>query len=200
MNEELDCPREDIAFLRSLVGDGTGTKRDAAMLLAVGLVFGSLNFIYWLIFAGRVDWPVSTKNWLWVAGLAVFAASLVAVHRTPRPRSAAGRAAGTALAGVGLALMVAELAFFVGGKALHVPLLALWSLPVVLFTLYGAAWSVAFVVKRRIWFGIVAVGCYVTAVVCGFAMSSSTEWLASSLGLFALVAAPGAVMLLEAHE
>ena len=125
MNDELEGPRENIAFLQSLVGDGTGTKRDAALLLAVGLIFGSLDFLYWLMFAGRVDWPDATRNWLAVLAVAAFAAALGGVLRTPRPKSPAGRAAGTALAGVGLALLAAELAFFAAGRTIHLPQLAL---------------------------------------------------------------------------
>ncbi len=200
MNKDCDGAKDDIAFLRSLVGDGAGAKRDAAMLLIVGLIFGSLDFVYWLIFAGIVDWPAAIGNWLWVGAVAVFAAALILVLRIPRPTSAAGRAAGTALAGVGLALIVAELAFFAGGEALHLPLLALWTLPVALFTLYGAAWSVAFVVKRRSRFAVIAGGCYVAAFFGGLTMGSPTEWLTLSFGLFALVAAPGVVMLREAYE
>ena len=69
-----------------------------------------------------------------------------------------------------------------------------------LFTLYGAAWSVVFVVHRRAWYGAIAAACYVMAFLCGLVMSSPTEWLVLSLGTFALVAAPGAVMWREAHE
>jgi hypothetical protein len=200
MSKELDGVKDDIAFLRSLADDGVGMKRDAAMLVAVGLIFGSLDFVYWLIFAGIVDVSATVKNWLWVGAVAVFIATLIVVLRKPRPASAAGRAAGAALTGVGLALAASELALFAGGRALHLPLLALWTFPIVLFTLYGAAWSVAFVVKRRVWFAIIAGGCYIAAFVCGLTMSSPSEWLALSTGLFALVAAPGAVMLREAHE
>jgi hypothetical protein len=200
MSKDCDGLMDDIAFLRSLVGDGKGAKRDAAILLVVGLVFGSLDFAYWLIFAGIVDWLAPARNWLWIAAVAVFVAAGIVVLRIPRPTSATGRAAGAALGGVGLALMVAEFAFFVGGETLHLRPLALWTLPVVLFALYGAAWSVAFVVKRRSWFGIVAGGCYVAAFFGGLTMGSPTEWLTLSVGLFALVAAPGAVLLREAHE
>jgi len=201
MNEEIDGPKENIAFLKSLVGDGSAAKRDAAMLLAVGLIFGSLDFLYWLMFAGLVDWPPATRNGLALAAIGAFALSLGRVLRTtPSPKSPAARAAGTALAGVGLALIAAELAFFAAGRAIHLPQLPLWTLPIMLFTLYGAAWSVVFVVRRRAWYGAIAAGCYVTAFLCGLSMSAPTEWLALSLGTFALVAAPGAVMWRETRE
>lgn len=200
MNEEIDGPRESIAFLKSLVGDGTGARRDAAMLLAVGLIFGSLDFLYWLMFAGLVHWPAVTRNWLALTAVAAFAVSLGRVLRTPRPKTPAARAAGTALAGVGLALIAAQLAFFVAGHVIHLPQLALWTLPIVLFTLYGAAWSVVFVVRRRAWIGAIAAGCYITAFVCGLLVSAPAEWLAFSVGTFALIAAPGAFMLREAHD
>jgi hypothetical protein len=200
MSLERDLLKDDIAFLRSLAGDGIGMKRDAAMLLAVGLVFGVLDFLYWLVFSGIVEGPPALKNGLAIGGVAVFVAALALVMRIPQPTNAAGRAAGTALGGVGLALIAAELALFAGGRALHLPLLPLWTLPIVLFTLYGAAWGVAFVVKRRAWFGAIAGGCYLAAFISGSVMGSPAEWLVSSLGLLALVAAPGAVMLRRCRE
>jgi hypothetical protein len=71
------------------------------------------------------------------------------------------------------------------------PSIVLWVFPVALFTLYGAAWSVAFAVRRRVAFAVVAAGCYAVALGCGLLMGQPEEWLLLSFGLFTFVAAPG---------
>jgi hypothetical protein len=53
---------------------------------------------------------------------------------------------------------------------------------------------------RRTEFGYIAGGCFAAALTCGFFMGRAEEWLVLSLGLFLLVAAPGAVILRQARR
>jgi hypothetical protein len=102
--------------------------------------------------------------------------------------------------GVGTGITVAGLALGLGAWRLQQPSLVLWTFPLVLFTLYGAAWGVAFAVTRRTWFALVAGGCFVATLACGAFMGRPEEWMVLSLGLFVLVAAPGYAMVRGARS
>jgi hypothetical protein len=199
-NQQLDDIKDSLALLRAIAAGGAGMKRDSLILIAAGVIFGTLNFLYWLMFSGIVDAAPSVRNALWLAALVLFGATLTLIHRTPRATSIAGRAVGVALAGVGVALVIAGIALSAGGLRLQMPQLATWTFPIVLFTLYGAAWTLAAIVMKRAWFAFIAVGCYLVALLCGFTMGSTWEWLILSFGLFLLVAVPGVVMWREAKE
>ena len=86
-----------------------------------------------------------------------------------------------------------------GGARVGNAHLVLWIFPVILFTLYGAAWGVAWVVKRRQWLFNVAVGCFFAAGAEGLLVSSPYQWLVLAAGLLLLVALPGAVILRQSR-
>ena len=86
-----------------------------------------------------------------------------------------------------------------GGLRLHQPNLVLQVFPILLFTLYGAGWGVAYAVKRKAWFAWIVLGCFLAALGSGALMGSPDQWLVLALGLFAFVAAPGAVIVRQAR-
>ncbi len=202
MTEPGQTLREDIAFLRGLADDsGRSLERDGAILIGVGLIFGVVDLVYWLMFAGLLQAPRPLGAWLWVAGLVLFFTALpVATRKMPRPTGATARAESTALGGVGIALAAAGVGLLLGAWRLGQMELVLWIFPIVLFTLYGAGWSVAFAVERRGWYAWVATGCFAAAVATGALMGSPHEWLVLSIGLFVLVALPGLAILRRARQ
>jgi hypothetical protein len=202
VTDEIKALRDDIAFMRALSEDSGGAlSRDAAVLIAVGVIFGLNAFRFWGIEAGFLDWAKPTGNWMGLDALAVFLIALLTLMRRFRAaaRGAASRAMGAAWGSVGIAISVAVTALVIGAWRLQLPLLVIWVFPLILFTLYGAAWWIAFAVKRRIWFAGIAIGSFITALGCGFRMGRSDEWAILSLGLFLWVAAPGVAILREAH-
>ena len=50
---DVQSLKDDLAFLRGLTqDDGRGLARDGFALAAVGLIFGMINAVYWLVFWG----------------------------------------------------------------------------------------------------------------------------------------------------
>jgi hypothetical protein len=194
--------REDIAFLRAVVEDRDSTMAlDGAILSAIGVIFGFVSLFYWSISAGILNVPDEWSPWAWVTGVVALVPAVHLLYRRfPKPSGPASRAMGAAWQGVGTGITVAAVAFALGGWRLQLPSFVLWSFPVVLFTLWGTAWSVAYAVRRRLAFALVAAGCYTVALACGFFMGQPEEWLLLSLGLLTLVAAPGFVIVRRARS
>ncbi len=190
MNDDVQTLKDDIAFIRALTEDGgSAMTRDAALLAAAGTIFGVTTFLYWLVFAGFLALPGG--DWLWIAASALFVVVMLIIRRGDARRGIATRAMQAAWAGVGGGIIVAGVALAVAAARLDLPVLAVGVFPIVLFTLYGAAWGVAAAVMRRGWVVLIAGGCFAAAVACGWVLGTPAEWLVLSGGLFVLVALPG---------
>ena len=202
MTDPTQSLKDDIAFLRELTQETSAPfAREAAVMIAVGLIFGVVDLLYWLVFAHLLSVPVSVSFWFWVIGLLLFITCVSLANRNrPAPRGVAARTIAAAWGGIGVSLTAAGIGLILGGWRLSQPDLVLWVFPIMLFTLYGAAWSVAFAAKRRAGFGFVAAGCFAVAVAEGALMSSPGQWLVMSIGLFVLVAVPGVVILRQSRD
>jgi hypothetical protein len=192
--------KDDLAFLRGLAQDnGASLARDGFFLAVIGLLFGLIDAVYWLIFWGPLAGAMPLANWLWVAGVAAMVLAIeIGKRRLPAPTAAAARAMSSAWAGVGVALTSGGLGLLAAGWRLHDGAFVLATFPILLFALYGAAWSVAFAVKRLSWFAWISAGCFVAAIAEGLLYRSPHQWLALSIGLFLLVGLPGLVILKKA--
>ncbi len=197
MGDDMQVLKDDIAFMRALTEEsGHSMAREGAILAAVGIIFGLTALQYWLLRMEVFTVPRSWQPFLWLDGVIAYLITLTIIHRRFPKRPGVGpRAMEAAWAGVGIGITVAAIALGVSGWRLQMPMLASGAFPIVLFTLYGTAWGVAFAVKRRTWFALVAIGCSAAAIACGFLIGTHEEWLLLSLGLFALVAVPGFVIL-----
>jgi hypothetical protein len=193
--------KDDLAFLRDLTQDsGKGLARDGFNLAVVGLTFGVVSLVYWLVFWGPLSAVRGVTWWLWVAGVATTIATTAVVRRRlPPPTGAAARALSVAWNGVGLSLLGGGFALLAAGWRLHDASFVLATFPILLFSLYGAAWGVAYAVKRLGWFAGVSVGCFAAAIAEGLLYRSPHQWLVLSIGLFLLVGLPGLVILNKAR-
>jgi len=193
--------KDDLAFLRDLTQDGgKGLARDGFILAVIGLLFSIISAIYWLIFWGPLAGARGLADWLWVAGVAVMiGAFTVAKRRMPAPTGAAARGMSTAWAGVGNGLVGGGLGLLAAGWKLHDGGFVIATFPILLFSLYGAAWGVAYAVKRVNGFAFIAAGCFAAAIAEGLLYRSPQQWLVLSIGLFLLVGLPGVVMLKKAR-
>jgi hypothetical protein len=189
--------KDDVAFLRGLAqGGATATVKEGAILAAIGMIFGLVGAQYWAMDAGLLPAPAWIRPWLWLDGLVVFLIAIAVISSKFRgpPPGAASRALSAAWTGVGTALICADLGLVAAARRLSLPLLAPWVFPLILFTLIGAAWGVAFAVRRRKALALLAAGSFAAAVLCGVLMGRPEEWLALSGGLVLLLGVPGAVM------
>jgi hypothetical protein len=192
--------KDDLAFLRDLTQDsGRGLARDGFNLAAVGLVFGVVTLVYWLVFWGPLASLMVMTYWLWVAGIVLMiVCTAIARRNLPKATGAAARALSVAWNGVGVSLLAGGLALLAASWRMHDGALVLATFPILLFSLYGAAWSVAFAVKRLNWFAWVSAGCFLAAIGEGLLYRSPHQWLVLSTGLFFLVGLPGLVILKKA--
>jgi hypothetical protein len=190
--------KDDVAFLRALAEGGvSGSARGGAILLAVGLIFGLVATQYWAIDSARLSVSPAVGAWLWLDGLVPFllCAAVISAKFGRRSPAAASRALAAAWIGMGAAFIAADVALVAASRAVGQPLLVKWMFPLILFTLVGAAWGVAFAVRRKPALGAVAGGCFVAAILCGAVMGRPEEWLVLAGGLILLVAVPGGVIL-----
>jgi hypothetical protein len=193
MSQDFNALKDDVAFLRGLVSASTAAMaRQGAVLIAIGVIFGTLNVFYWALAADLIDAPGFWQHVPWIGAVfLLLAAVFVLKKRFAGPTNAAGRAVGAASAGVGFGLSAAIVALIGASIQFQIPLLVPKLFPVVLFTLYGAVWCVAYAVGRHAWFVLVAAGCYAAAIACGFLVLRPEEWLVLAAGLWLLVAVPG---------
>jgi hypothetical protein len=201
MHDDLKGLKDDIAFIRSLTEEsGHSLARAGAVLAAAGVIFGICALQYWLIFAGMLEVPSPWRAWLWVVEAVLFFAAVAAITRGTPASGQAARVAHAAGACVGIGAVASGIALALGSHRLAAPWLPAGVLPLILFTLYGSAWAVAFAILRKPAFAIVASACFLAAVLCGALLGSPAEWLVLSIGLFGLVALPGIMMWRQARR
>ena len=202
MAEDLQSVKNDVAFLRSLASEeGNSLSRQGATLLTVGAIFSCVDVFYWADSARYLRISGLLEHVPWIAGSLLFLICLIFINaKIPRSTGAAARAISAASAGVGFGISAAVPALVVGAMALRQPLLVTSIFPVVLLTLNGAVWMVAYAVKRHAWFVTTAIGCLVATIVCGFVMGRPEEWLVLAAAMILLVAAPGAVLLYQRKD
>ena len=198
---DVQSLKDDLAFLRGLTqDDGKGLARDGFALASVGVTFGAITFVYWLVFWGPLAAIKAQVTWLWLVGVAVIVLALqIARRRLPASTGATARAMSAAWAGVGISLTAGDLGLLAAGWRLADAALVLAIFPILLFTLYGAAWSVAFAALRLGWFALVSAGCFAAAIAEGLLYRSPHQWLVLSIGLFTLVGLPGLVIFRKAR-
>lgn len=188
----------DLAFMRALVEEG-GRSQIAGgnALLWGGLLYGFQCLVQWAHIVGLVHLSdrvmVLFINGVTVVYLVVLGVVLWQDRKTSQ-KGVGTRAVNSAFGGAGLANLVLLVSF--GVVATRERSLTIWLLyPATLSVVLGSAWYVAFMIRRRPWLLVVSIGWYATAL--GLALltrnlAGYTFLLAAAL--FALMAAPGAVM------
>jgi hypothetical protein len=194
-------PESDLAFLKALVEEGSRSQMTGgAAFLAGGLLYGFQCLVQWAQAVGLVHLSDGfmlafvigiTVTFLIVLGIVLWR------ERGLGQRAASMRALNAAFAGAGIANLVLCSVFAL--VALRERSQTIWLLyPVTLSVVFGAAWYVAFMVRRRAWHGLVSAGWYATAVGLGVLVSTgdvATYVLAIAVALLVLMALPGAVMM-----
>ena len=196
-----DAIRDDIAFMRALAEEGrNGPLIGGPMLLASGLCFGSASLAIWL----NQTFALVTSSWsffaIWTISLAAFLGFLLASKTTRRPGAGASRAIGVAWSGGGLSIFFVGLSLAVMAVRSNDPHIANAFLPFIL-SIYGSAWFVAAALTKTRWLSAVAAGAFGFALVTAwFASEGVVVFLIYALGLYALVAAPGYVLMRRARQ
>jgi hypothetical protein len=199
MSTDVGAARDDLAFLRALVErrpDETGAWAEG--YFAGGLIYGAQMLMH----------AAQGLGWLPTSGLAalgigigpslVFLPTLVWItwrRRADKPPAAAGRAIAAVFGAVGLANLT--LIVVIGWVAWRERSLAVWLIyPACVFILQGAAWAVAYCMRRRAWLALVAAGWFAFALAMGFSVELPGAYvLFAGLGIWLCMALPGWLMM-----
>ncbi|MDF1767340.1 hypothetical protein [Maricaulis sp.] len=202
MTDELANARADLAFLRTLAeGDPRPSAGTGLLLMAAGSLYGLETLIHWL----GVSEFIPVPGWVHMAaaigatgGFLLFLVFVLWWDRNQPTGTAMRKAYETAFQAVGLANLA--MVFVFGFNALKTNDFMLWLYYVpVVFAMQGAAWFVAARVQKRIWFGAVALGWFLSAAALGLTMGQPAFNLVTSVSLLGLMALPGFVLWRQAR-
>jgi hypothetical protein len=204
MTAKTQSAQDDLAYMRTVVEQGGRPRMAGALIyMAAGLIYGTETLVHWgqSINLIRLSMPATLT---FVAGCsALFVlVMIVLIARDKTKGIGAGsgsRALNAAFGGAGLANIALMVIFGVNAWRQHDMLI--WMLyPCVVFALQGAAWYVAFMLRRKGWMLVVSLGCLVTAALMGMVINTPTFNLVAALACFAWLAVPGAIMARDARR
>ena len=198
MNDEIENAREDLAFMRALAqGPDKPNRLMGQALFAAGLIYGFQTLVQWAAEIGVIPLAGLAYGGLIVACNLVFFAVLGLVilrENAPSSQNVTRRAYEAAFQAAGLANLCIVIVFGVASYRSGSGEIWYFYCPLV-FAMQGGAWFVFFRLRKRAWLGAVAVGWFVSAIVLGLTTHSATYILVASISLFALLAAPGWIMM-----
>lgn len=198
MNVDKHSVGDDLAFMRALAeGGGESQRNTGAALLAGGLLYGLQCFVAGAHLYGWVEQSDVFQSIFAAAITIVFLLALGWISWSGRKASQGGvaaRALEAAFAGAGTATLAMLCVF--ATVAVREQSLVIWLLyPCAVFAIQGAAWLVAWRLRRRVWLGVVALGWLLSAVVLSTTIGSPAYTLVAGLALVLFMAVPGAVMM-----
>ena len=191
----------DLAFMKALVEEGGRSQMTGgAIFLAGGLLYGLQCLVHWTQMVGLTHFSDAfmlvfvvgiTLAFLIVLGVVVWR------DRMKGQRGVGTRALNAAFAGTGLANLV--LCGVFGLVAWRERSTTIWLLyPVTISVVQGAAWYLAYKMRRRSWLALVSAGWFATAAGLGLLVGSGNEAayvLLLGVALLVLMALPGGVMM-----
>jgi len=190
----------DLAFLKALVEEGGRSQMTGgAVFVAAGLLYGLQCLVHWTQTVGLTRFSDGFMLAFVIAITVAFVVALgIVIWRDRRmvQRAVGTRALNAAFGGAGLANLV--LCGVFGVVAWRQQSETIWLLyPVATSVLMGAAWYVAYAMRRRLWLASVSAGWFATAAGLGWLVSSgrlASYVLVLGLALLLLMALPGVVM------
>ena len=198
-----DRARDELAFIRALVApDDRWQQQFGRIYFAAGVCYS----IQMVAHVGQLMGWISTAP---AAALIIgwgptvaFAAIMTWIIMRDRPRHIGGasRAVGTVFASVGLANIA--LCISIGSIALRLHSQTIWFIyPVVVMILQGMAWLVAFILRRRAWLGLVAMGWFAVGIAMAVFIDNMVGFLAAAAaGVFFCMTIPGFHLMRQARS
>ncbi|WP_293676950.1 hypothetical protein [uncultured Phenylobacterium sp.] len=207
MNADPESARDDLAYMRALVDAPANFQRSfGEAYFAAGLCYGTQMLAHavqrlgWLPDAGPVALLIGFGPT--VVFLVLLTWSIVRDRATrPSGGGAVSKAIGAVLGAIGLANLM--LVFVIGLVAWREDSLVIWLIyPCTVMVLQGTAWLVIYALRRRPWFGWVALGWFVTAAVMAVAVAYQNLPLfigAGGVGFLAFMLVPGWLMMRQSR-
>jgi hypothetical protein len=198
----VDNARDDLAFLRALVAPEDNWQKQFGKIYTAA---GACYFVQMLLHIGQFL-GLTPSEGLGAQAIGwgptfVFVILLFWLLRRDRPKPAGGatsRAVGSVFAAVGLANLA--LCLSIGSVALRLHSQTVWLLyPCVVMVLQGLAWLVAFMLRRRPWLGVVAIGWFAVGVTMALFIDNIVGFVVTAtLGIFCFMLLPGLFILRQA--
>jgi hypothetical protein len=199
-----DSARDDLAFMRSLVDPGDRwQKQFGETYSAAGLCYCVQMLLHAGQFLGVTPSEGPGALAIGLGPTAVFLAILAWIiqrNRSGYPAGGTTRAVGSVFGAVGATNLV--LVVVIGSIAWRLHSTTVWLIyPCVVMVLQGMAWLVAFMLRRKGWLGLVALGWFVTGVAMAASISDMAGFvIAAGLGMFCFMLLPGLFMLRQARR
>lgn len=202
---KLKSAQDDLAFLRGLAEGG---KERGGLGVAGGALYGSAGVLYGV---QTLSYFVQEKGllslgatgnivmaWAPTVIFLILMTIVIVIDRKNPQRGVTNRAVNAAFAGTGIANLALVVVFASAAARNHDFRYWLFH-PAVVFILQGAVWYVSFVLRKRAWMALVAIGWLVSGVAMGMLIHRADLYLAiATLGLFAFMGAPGFFMMRQA--
>jgi hypothetical protein len=194
----------DLAFMRALVDGGRQPGLMAgsgpSIYMAAGLLYGTQCLYHLAEFVTPVRWPPQLTTAVIVAVNLVFFSYLAIMLVRERRHRLGGSATGRALNAVFGATGFANIGFVAifGLNAAWRQDMSYWLLyAAAVFVLQGAAWYVAYLMRRKVWMAWTGLGWFAAGTALGLILDRSIAgYLAvCAATLFLCMALPGWIML-----
>lgn len=195
----VDKARDDLAFMRALVEPTDAwQKQFGETYFAAGLCYCVQMLLHGAQFAGLAPASGPVALAIGLGPTVVFLALLAWIIRRNRRSPGGGatsRAVGSVFGAVGAANLA--LVLVIGSVAWRWHSAGTWLIyPCVVMVLQGMAWLVAFMLRRRRWLALVAVGWFATGLAMAAFIDNPAGFVASAgVGMFAFMLVPGLFML-----
>ncbi|RZJ40264.1 MAG: hypothetical protein EON87_18430 [Brevundimonas sp.] len=196
---------KDLAFLREIAEGGTPKAAYTAGVIyfASGMLYGIQCLFHIGQILGLIRWP----GWaVWAFILFILIATIGSMvwgtlydRRHGVKSTGSNKALGAVLNSSGLANVAFLLTF--GINAARMENFAIWLFyPSVVFAVQGAAWFVAWQLRRRTWMLLTALGGIATSIALGQLVQNGFLYLCvCTAALFLLFAVPGWIMIRDAR-
>jgi hypothetical protein len=198
-----DTARDDLAFMRALVQPDEAWQRGfGEVYAAAGLCYGGQMVMHGLQGFGLIPGGGFPAIVVGAGPSVLFLAMFIWIGRRNAMSAGGGvtsRAVGSVFSAIGLANFA--LIAIMASVAWREQSIKIWLIyPCVVLVMQGAAWLVAYMLRRKAWFALVAFGWFAT----GIGMAAAIEnfgWyiLVGGLGFFAFMLAPGVVMMRQSR-
>jgi hypothetical protein len=196
----------DLAFMRALVDGGKQPTLIAgpSIYLAAGLLYGAQCLYHLVELLTPIDWPGPLSLAVAIGVNIAFFTWLTIVVVRERGKRVAGSAASRALSTMFGATGLANLGFVAvfGLNAAWRHDFSFWLLyAATVFILQGAAWYVAFLMRRKGWMALTAIGWFASGIALGLILDRNiTAYLAiCCAALFLCMAVPGWIMIRQSR-
>jgi len=196
MTSELERARDDLAYMRTLVSK-TGAMQSTIgeAFMWAGALYGGQCLLHWLqtLALAPSEGPIALA--IGFGPTLVFCVALTFIIWKDRKKPAGGvasRALSAVFQGAGLANLVMAFVFAYGAQKTQN--FGLWLYhPIVVCMFQGVAWFVAWVILRRAWLGLVAIGWFAVTATLGVVVGDdvSAYLFVLGVGLVVLMAIPG---------